>query len=264
VERQEIERIAVAIFATTRNAVILQEVTTDVVYIARNIAHSRRWRYDWIGRAGIGFDRTEAVGLGRLLAEGRWRLGKEKRMKNVMLVASGSLFGVLALATLHARVVKKDVHPKKTIVHPTALTKEELFSQDHAIDVLAVESVFSAYTFYNDSHNGPGAASLFTENAVIHFVWNNHGTLVPEFGINPYQTPDGMNGEGCVLTGHQDIAQYFGYSRDVNNQPLAIPYTSHHMAVNKMVKVSDGGETAMLTATWMTTGGAEERAPLRE
>jgi hypothetical protein len=176
-------------------------------------------------------------------------------MKNVMLVTSGFLFGALALAALHAQVAKKDVHPTKAIVQPTALTKEELFSQDHTTDVLAVESVFSAYTFYNDSHNGPGAASLFTEDAIIHFVWNNHGTLVPEFGINPYQTPDGMNGEGCMLTGHKDIAQYFGYNRDVNNQPLAIPYMAHHMAVNKMVKVNDDGETAMLTATWMTTGG---------
>jgi hypothetical protein len=176
-------------------------------------------------------------------------------MKSVLLVACGFFLGALALVAVYAQENKPGVHPTKDIVQPTALSRDELFSQDHTGDIVAIESVFSAYTFYNDSHNGPGIASLFTEDAIIHFVWNNHGTLVPEFGINPYQTPDGMNGEGCVLTGRKDFAQYFGYNRDMNNQPLAIPYNSHHVATNKMVKVNDDGRTAMLTATWLTVGG---------
>jgi len=87
-------------------------------------------------------------------------------------------------------------HPQKEVVQFPVLGKEDLFSEDHTADVVAIESVFSAYTFANDSHNGPLAASLFTDDAIIHFVWNNHGTLVPTFGINPKQTPDGPLGEG--------------------------------------------------------------------
>jgi hypothetical protein len=176
-------------------------------------------------------------------------------MKNIMLVVAGFVLGALLLVAVHAQGTNKDPHPTKEVVQPSVLTKDQLFSQGDTADVLAIESVFSAYTFYNDSHNGPGAASLFTDDAIIHFVWDNHGTLVPEFGINPHDTPDGPNGEGCVLTGHKDIATYFGYNRDVNNQPLALPFNSHHMATNKMVKVNGDGKSAMLTATWMTAGG---------
>jgi len=163
----------------------------------------------------------------------------------------------LACAALLASTVslaqsdgKAAAHPTKDIVQPKVLTKHELFSEDHMADVLAIEQVHAAYTFYNDSHNGPGIASLFTPDAVIHFVWNNNGTLVPEFGINPYPTPEGMNGSGCTLTGRKDFAQFFGYARDVNDQPLALAGHSHHEVTNRMVKVADDGQTAMLTASW--------------
>ena len=158
-------------------------------------------------------------------------------------------------------------YPEKSFDRGKVLSKEDLFSEDHTAEVLAVESVFSAYTFANDSHNGPLAASLFTDDAIIHFVWNNHGTLVPTFGINPRQTPDGMLGEGCVLTGHADIAQYFGYNRTANLRPqdkdgLALPWPGHHIATNKMVKVADDGQSAMLTTTWITaTSQPREGAP---
>src|SRR6185436_2139321 len=70
----------------------------------------------------------------------------------------------------------KQPHPQKEVVQFPVLSKEDLFSEDHTADIVAIESVFSAYTFANDSHNGPLAASLFTDDAIIHFVWNNHGT----------------------------------------------------------------------------------------
>jgi SnoaL-like domain len=147
-------------------------------------------------------------------------------------------------------------HPSQDIVQQPVLSKKDLFSQDHAEDVIAIESIWSAYVYYNDSHNGPGAASLFTDDAIIHFVWNNGGTLVPEFGPNPTQTPDGPNGEGCVLRGRAEIAWYFGFNRTANlgaanHNGLPLPGPSHHISTNKMVKVSDDGKTAMLTAVWM-------------
>lgn len=149
-----------------------------------------------------------------------------------------------------------EVHPAKEIIQPSVLTKHELFSEDHTADIVAVESVFSAYVFYNDSHNGPGIASLFTPDAVIHFVWNNHDTFVPTFGTHPMQTSGGIKGEGCVLRGRKQFAQYYGYNRDIDKKPLAIPGPFHHVTTSKMVKVADDGKSAMLTATWL--GGRTE------
>jgi hypothetical protein len=182
-----------------------------------------------------------------------------------------AVFAVLATAgavALHGQPVKKSQvakpvhplkqpHPTKDVVQFPVLSKEDLYSEDHVEEAHAVETVFSAYVFANDTHNGPLAASLFSEDAIVHFVWNNHGTLVPTFGINPKPTPDGMLGEGCVLTGRKDIATYFGYNRTRNLRPedkdgLAFPWPGHHMAMNKMVKVAEDGQTAMLTTAWLT------------
>jgi hypothetical protein len=109
------------------------------------------------------------------------------------------------MAAIHARSTKQPIndlieergdHPAKDIVQPTVMTRYDLHSEDHTADVVAIESLWSNYAFYNDSHNGPGMESLFAEDAVVHIVWNNHGKLVPTFGINPYETPDGTNGGG--------------------------------------------------------------------
>jgi hypothetical protein len=136
---------------------------------------------------------------------------------SVALISAGITAVVMQGQGGKAPVIPGFDHPNPLVIQqPTRLKKHELFSEDHTADVLAIESVFSAYTFANDSHNGPLAASLFTEDAIIHFVWNNHGTLVPTFGINPKQTPDGPLGEGCVLTGPADIAAYFGFNRTAN------------------------------------------------
>ena len=187
-------------------------------------------------------------------------------MKSFMRAVAFISLGMLAMAALHAKPTKQQVaelieqaanHPTKDIIQPTVMTRYELHSEDHTADVVAIESLWSNYAFYNDSHNGPDVANLFTDDAVVHIVWNNHGKLVPTFGINPYQTPEGMNGGGCVLPTHKDIATYFGFNRTAklgpeNHNGLAISGNSHHEVTNKMVKVNDDGKTAMLTATWFS------------
>lgn len=198
-------------------------------------------------------------------------------MKSIMRIAAAvslatlGMIGLLAQEKATHGQEKKSVHPlklphpTKEIVQPTVMTKHDLYSEDHTADVVAIEAVFSAYTFANDTHSGPLAASLFTEDAIIHFVWNNHGTLVPTFGINPRDTPDGKLGEGCELTGRKDIATYFGFNRTANLAPehkngLALPWPGHHMVTNKMTKVDDEGKTAMMTATWLTASTAPRPA----
>src|ERR1700734_3960455 len=70
------------------------------------------------------------------------------------------------------------------IQEPALLTKHELFSEDHTADVIAIEQVWGAYAFYNDSINGPGMASLFTPNGVDQHLWDDgEGKLIPDFGI---------------------------------------------------------------------------------
>jgi hypothetical protein len=185
-------------------------------------------------------------------------------MKSYVKAAALVAVGMLSMAVLRARATKELIsdyieksadHPSKDIIQPQVMTRYDLHSEDHTADVVAIESLWSNYAFYNDSHNGPGMESLFTDDAVVHIVWNNHTKLVPTFGINPYQTPDGVNGGGCVLPTHKDIAQYFGFNRTAklgpgNHNGLAISGNSHHEVTNKMVKVADDGKTAMLTATW--------------
>lgn len=195
-------------------------------------------------------------------------------MKRYWRVATGVSLGVLVVAAIAVtgaaqpqrakRVHPLDLpHPTKEILQPTVLTKHELYSEDRTAEVVAVETVFSAYTFANDSHNGPLAASLFTEDAIVHFVYNTNGSgvMIPTFGINPRETPNGTIGEGCVLTGRKDIATYFGYNRTANLAPehrdgLPMPWPGHHMVTNKMTKIDDAGKQAMLTATWLTAGVA--------
>ena len=187
-------------------------------------------------------------------------------MKNTFRAVGLITLGMFVMAVLIASASKEQVstliadaanHPSKDIIQPRVMTRYELHSEDHTADVVAIESLWSNYAFYNDTHNGPDIQTLFTDDAVVHIVWNQHGKLVPTFGINSYQTPDGVNGGGCVLSTHKDIGQYFGFNRTANlgaenRNGLAISGSSHHEVTNKMVKVADDGKTAMLTATWFS------------
>ena len=95
-------------------------------------------------------------------------------MKSFLRIAVAVSLATLGMAGLYAQEKsmhgqeKKPVHPlklphpTKEIVQPPVLTKHDLYSEDHTADAQAIDYVFSAYTFANDTHSGPLAASLFT------------------------------------------------------------------------------------------------------
>lgn len=153
-------------------------------------------------------------------------------------------------------------HPDASkIYQPTVLTKHELFSEDHTSDIVAIQQVWAAYTYYNDAHDGEGMASLFTEDAVDQHFWNNYGTLVPHYGIvadgdTTTNTPEGQRGSGCVLHGRKEIAQYFGPNRQ--KDPWPWPGHSHHETPSILVKVGDDGKTAVMSAPYVIAGVNEK------
>jgi hypothetical protein len=137
-------------------------------------------------------------------------------------------------------------HPTKDeVVQPQLLYRNGLFSEDHTADVLAIEQVETAYSYYNDSHGGPGMASLFTDDGVSRVLLEND--LGKRF--------EGIVDSRCPQpTGHQQIATKYGYSRTGVLDPqyhdgLPFPMGYNHNLTNLLVKVSDDGKTAMLTAT---------------
>jgi hypothetical protein len=179
---------------------------------------------------------------------------RRKDIKRITLAAAFILLTLQTVVILHAQL--SGTHPTKEIAQPQRLSKNELFSQDHTADVLAIEQVWAAYAYYNDTHNGSGMASLFTEDA----VWRGGGNNLGKISGNPH---------GCRLTGRKDIATFFGFNRTAELGPeghdgLPFPATSHHMNTNMLVKVSDDGKTAMLTSTLLytatTNGGASRMA----
>lgn len=151
-------------------------------------------------------------------------------------------------------------HPNAAAVQqPTVLTKHQLFSEDHTADVVAVQQVWAAYVFFNDSINGPGVASLFTPDGVDQHLWaDGHGMFIPHFGIvtpadeGKNMTPMGPKGSGCVLHGRAQIAYYFGVKRAP--QPIGWPQHSHHETPSILVKVSDDGQTALMSAPAVLVG----------
>ena len=131
------------------------------------------------------------------------------------------VFTMLAAVSLQAQqtvtdqqvadmIQREATHPSKEIVQQPVMTRYQLHSEDHTADVLAILSLWSNYTFYNDTHNGPGIASIFTEDAVLHFVFNDRGKLVPT-----------GNGNGCRLIGRKDFATFFGYNRTPSKLGIA-------------------------------------------
>lgn len=91
-----------------------------------------------------------------------------KSFVQAIAFVSLGVVATLAAARLHGKQASQQtVHPTKEIVQPTVMTRYQLHSEDHTADVVAIDSLWSNYTFYNDTHNGPGMASLFTEDAVL-------------------------------------------------------------------------------------------------
>ena len=65
-------------------------------------------------------------------------------------------------------------------------------------------------------------------------------------------TPNGPKGSGCVLRGRDQISYYFGKKRAPD--PLAWPGHGHHESFGMMVKVSDDGQTAVISAPHIDAG----------
>ena len=139
-------------------------------------------------------------------------------------------------------------HPNpQAIEQPRLLKKQELFSQGHTADVLDIQQVWAAYAFYNDSGNGEGVASLFTEDGVLQHLWNDRGNKwEPHGGVGSFPTPLGVRGGGCVLRGRKEIAHYFG-----ERPATPWPGYGHHTTPNILVKVSDDGKSAILTTPYV-------------
>jgi hypothetical protein len=151
-------------------------------------------------------------------------------------------------------------HPNPlNLQQPTVLTKHQLFSEDHTADVVAIQRVWAAYTFYNDSDNGPGMASLFTPDGVDQHLWDDgKGVLFPHYGIvapgdeGKNITAEGPKGSGCVLRGRAEISQYFGVNR--RPAPIGWPAHGHHETPSILVRVSDDGQTAVMSAPYVIAG----------
>jgi hypothetical protein len=151
-------------------------------------------------------------------------------------------------------------HPNPLrIEQPTVPAKHALFSEDHIADVVAIEQVWAAYDFYHDSGNGTGMASLFTPDGVVQHLWDDHGEFIADSGVVAPEdkgkklTSDGRQlGSGCVLRGREQISYYFGPKMAA--KPLAWPGHTHHQETSIMVKVSDDGQTAVMTSPDIIAG----------
>lgn len=138
--------------------------------------------------------------------------------------------------------------PVKGAVTPPLQKRDSLLSKGHADDIVAVQQLFYAYLFYHDTHDGPGVASLFTNDGVLETLYNNAGkTIEPNAG---------PNGKGCISYGPQQITQQFGRN---DRTPLPYPGYSHNSATDILVKVD--GDTATMWARWATIRSNLEGIP---
>jgi hypothetical protein len=162
-------------------------------------------------------------------------------MRIIVRVAALVFIGMAPTISVHAQLTGE--HPSKEIVQPKRLSKNELFSQDHLLDIVAIQQVWYGYAYYNDTHNGPGMASLFTEDGIVHFVGRTQDQKAGHW----------VDEHGCRLIGRKQIATFYGFNRtsalpEDEHDGLVFPLRAGHLNTNLLVKVSDDGKTAMLTA----------------
>jgi hypothetical protein len=196
-----------------------------------------------------------------LFQKGYFRVPREEGIRMLKRWTYGVAYVLVAFVVIVAVKVRVEARqtsrPAATANHPNASafdqpkieTKQQLISQDHTADVLAIEQVWAAYGFFIDSGNGEGAASLYTEDGVIQHFWSDKGSKwEPHGGMGSFQTPYGTTRGGpCVVRGRKEIQAYFGDRR------TATPMTgwTHHTSPNLMVKVNDDGKSAVLTTTML-------------
>jgi hypothetical protein len=135
--------------------------------------------------------------------------------------------------------------PVRTPVPLPMLTRDDLVTRGHADDKAEIADLFFAYIFYHDSHNGPGVASLFTDDGILETLWNNGGKV---FAPNA-----GPHGRGCIEYGHEQISAMFG------TNPIPFPGHSHNQVSNVLIQVH--GDTATLYANWTTIRSNDPSSP---
>lgn len=126
--------------------------------------------------------------------------------------------------------------PVRTPVALPMLSRDQLVTRGNADDKAEIADLFFAYIFYHDSHNGPGVASLFTDDGILETLLNNGGKT--------FEANAGPHGLGCIEYGHDQISAMFG------THPLPFPGHSHNQVSNVMIQVH--GDTATLYANWTT------------
>jgi ketosteroid isomerase-like protein len=126
--------------------------------------------------------------------------------------------------------------PVRSPVPLPMLTRDQLVTHGNADDKAEIADLFYAYIFYHDSHNGPGVASLFTDDGILETLLNNGGRT--------FEPNAGPHGLGCIEYGHDQISAMFG------THALPFPGHSHNQVSNVMIQVH--GDIATLYANWTT------------
>jgi SnoaL-like domain len=111
---------------------------------------------------------------------------------------------------------------------------QELLSDDgnHADDIVQILNLKGLYVYFHDSKNGNGVASLFVNGGLFE---------------DPYQNGNGLIcGPDNVAIGFDQIAAYFGNSPN----PSPFPGHTHHVMTAPVVKFSQDGQFATLTANF--------------
>jgi len=111
---------------------------------------------------------------------------------------------------------------------------QEILSDDgnHADDITAILNLKSKYIYFHDSKNGTGVASLFVDGGLFE---------------DPYQDGNGrICGPDNIAIGYDQIKAYFGASPN----PSPFPGHTHHVMTGALIKFSQDGQFATLTANF--------------
>ena len=122
------------------------------------------------------------------------------------------------------------------------LDKNQLLSNGHTADVVAVMQLQALYEFFHDANDGEGVASLFTADGIFEIPFND--------GAGHLSPTGGTGGHGCAAYGHDQIAIFFNPATGPSAS-LSFPGHTHHVMTSMVVKVDDDGDTATLNANYI-------------